>query len=130
MVEERYNNLKNKHAILVYDSGDWKEIYTKTDEIRTIDLVGLAADFKSLMVLKFNNDTGRIAYYLMSLNDASLTLSDLSRSDADIEDVIMDVNRVVHGVIYSGFTPSAKFFEQGLEQRMKDILAQFPDQTV
>ncbi|MFT5675965.1 MAG: dipeptidyl aminopeptidase/acylaminoacyl peptidase, partial [Paraglaciecola sp.] len=130
LVEERYNNLKDQHSILVYDGENWKEIYTKTEKIRTINLVGLAADFKSLVVLKYNNDTGRIAYYLMSLADASLSLSGMSRSDADIEDVITDINRVVYGVSYSGFNRSYKFFDQSLDQRMKDILAKFPDHTV
>jgi len=130
LVEERYDNIKDQHSILVHDGNDWNEIYTKTEKIRTIKLVGLSADFNSLVVLKYNNDTGRIAYYLMSLNDASLTLSDMSRNDADIEDVITDINRVVYGVIYSGFNRSYKFFEQSIDQRMKDILAIFPDHTV
>ncbi|MFT4938318.1 MAG: hypothetical protein ACI88A_001344, partial [Paraglaciecola sp.] len=130
LVEERYNNLSDQHSILVNDGKEWREIYTKTEKIRTIQLRGLAADFKSLVVLKYNNDTGRIAYYLMSLKDASLTLSDVSRNDADIESVITDINRVVYGVSYSGFNRSYKFFEQNLDQRMKDILAQFPDHTV
>jgi dipeptidyl aminopeptidase/acylaminoacyl peptidase len=130
LVEERYNNLKDQHSILVYDGEDWKEIYTKTEKIRNIKLVGLAADFRSLVVLKYNNDTGRIAYYLMSLSDASLTLSSMSSNDADIEKVISDINRVVYGVVYSGFNRSYKFFDQSLDQRMQDILAMFPDHTV
>ena len=81
-------------------------------------------------MLKYNNDTGRVAYYLMSLSDGSLSLSDMSRSDADIDDVISDINRVVHGVAYSGFNRSYKFFDPELDQRIKSILENFPDHTV
>jgi dipeptidyl aminopeptidase/acylaminoacyl peptidase len=130
LVEERYDQRNDQHSVLVRADKKWQKIYTKTDKIRTIEIVGLTSDYASLVVLKYNNDTGRVAYYLMSLIDGSLSLSDMSRSDADIDDVITDINRVVHGVAYSGFNRSYKFFDPELDQRVKSILVNFPDHTV
>jgi len=54
----------------------------------------------------------------------------MSRDDADIEYVFTDINRMVHGVAYSGFNLSYKFIDSNLDQRMSAILEIFPDHTV
>ena len=130
LVEERYNNRNNEHIILVKVAGDWKTIYQKTVLVRDINVVGVSPDFKNLVILDEDNQTGRISYFNMSLDDGTLTSSSFNRNDADIEQVITDINRVVYGVRYSGFNPSYKFFDTALNTRIKNILQQFPDNSI
>lgn len=130
LVEERYNNATDEHTILVNDKGEWREIYKQNEKILTMQILGMSSDFKSIVVLKYNAQTGRKAHFLMSLKDGALTESGWSRVDADIDHVILDVNRVVYGVAYAGFNLSYKFYDPKIDQRMQHIMAQFPDHTV
>lgn len=130
LIDERYNQDSNEHSILVKQDRKWKVIYSAELEIRTVVPVGLASDYRSLVVLKYNENSDRVSYYLMDLEDGSLTLSDMSRKDADIEFVLTDINRLVHGVAYSGFNLSYQFIDKKLDERMNAILEQFPDHTV
>jgi dipeptidyl aminopeptidase/acylaminoacyl peptidase len=43
---------------------------------------------------------------------------------------ISDINKVVYGVRYSGFNPSYEFFDSTLNTSIKDILQQFPDNSI
>jgi len=74
LIDERYNNDSNEHSIRVKQEGKWKVIYSKEVEIREIVPVGLAADYKSLVVLSWDKNTERISYFLMNLKDGSLSL--------------------------------------------------------
>lgn len=130
LVDEQYNNRDDSHTVLVKQGDEWREIYKKIEKLRTIDIVGIMPDYQSLAVLKYNDATDRLAVYLMSLKDGTLTLSDLSHSDLDIDKVITDLSRVVQGVAYSGFTRSYKFIDNDLDKRIATILENFPDHTV
>lgn len=130
LVDERYNNRDDSHTVLVKQEDEWREIYRKVDKIRTIDIVGIMPDYQSLAVLKYNDASDQLAVYLMSLKDGTLTLSDLSHSDLDIDKVITDLSRVVQGVAYSGFTRSYKFIDKMLDKRIASVLENFPDHTV
>lgn len=130
LVEERYNERSNLHTVLIKEDGEWREVYSKTEKLRTIAIEGITADYKSLVVLKYNQETDKLALYLMSLQDGSLTLSELSNPNADIDNVITGINQVVVGVAYSGFTRSYKFIDEQLNKRVATILENFPDHTV
>lgn len=130
VAKEIYSDSNNKHSIVVPDGKDWKEIFNDNAEIMTIGFVGLTPDFKSLVVLNTNKQTGHTAYHLMSLADGSFTDTDFGRTDADILTVLTDLNRIVYGVIYSGFNPSYKFFNADTNKHMADVLQKFPGQSV
>ncbi len=130
VAREYYNNASNEHAIWARKNGDWKKIHSSEEEIISISIQGLTPDRKSLVVLGEDEKTGRVSYYTMSLADGSLKGSGFGRADADIEHLLMDINRVVYGVVYSGFMPSYLFFDQKVDKRMKEITALFSDHSV
>jgi dipeptidyl aminopeptidase/acylaminoacyl peptidase len=130
LAEERYNNKTNEHSIWVFEDKKGKELFKEIVPIRTKAFVGVTADHSSLIFLETNDETGRDDYYLMNLKTGNISSTHFGRNDADIEEVIIDNNRVVQGVVYSGFTPSYKFFDPALDARIKLLIDQFPDQSV
>lgn len=130
LAQESYDDRSNTHKIRVRKNDEWVDIYKEKLEIREKSFVGLTPDYKSLVMLDTNMDSGRTAYYTMSLADGSITGPIFSRTDADIEGVLTSFQRVVLGVRYSGLRPSYQFFDPQLNQRMKDIASNFPDQAV
>ena len=130
LAQLNYEQKSNLHRVRVRKNDEWTDIFKETVEIREKSFVGVTPDFKSLVVLDTNEKTGRVAYYTMSLADGSFSEPMFGRDDADIEGTIKSFQRVVYGVRYSGFTPSYHFFNPQLNQRMKDIMAKFPEQSV
>lgn len=110
--------------------GKWTEIFTEKTNIRIKNFVGLTPDYSSLVFVESDASTGRDSYSLMKLSDGAITSSVMSREDADIDEVFVDLHRIVQGVRFSGFLPSYKFFDAAADQRMKDLIAQFPEQSV
>lgn len=130
VAEERYDHTRNQHSIWSIKDGKLQEIFTETTEIRSKSWVGLTPDARSLVFLDTNEETGRSDYYQLNLDNGNITGGNHGRADADIEFVVVDSNRTVHGIGYSGFTPSYKFFDPALDSRVKSIIAQFPEQSV
>lgn len=129
-VIEEYNDRTNVHKILAKQGSKWVEIFTESTPIRNKNFVGLTADFKSLVFLDRDEKTDHTSYNLMALADGAITKSIFAKEGANIAGVISDSQRVVYGVSYSGFVPSYNFFDPALDQRIKDIIAKFPDQAV
>lgn len=129
VARERFNNAKNLHRVEVKVDGDWKEIFREETEIRTRSFTGFTPDRTKLVMLDQDESHGRWAYYTMSLADGLVEGPIFSRDDKDIETVLTDLNRVVHGVKYSGFTPTYEFFDKKLNARMKGIKKALPDQN-
>ncbi len=129
LVEERYSQHSNRHEVYVKHGSNWEAIYRKRVEPRTLSIVGLTPDYKSLVVLAYGGKNRR-QYYTMSLKDGSLDDPGINISDHDIEHVITDINRVVQGVRYEGFTPSYQFFDKKLDQRVKQLLDKFSGNAV
>lgn len=130
LAQESYDNRTNTHKIRVRKNDEWVDIYKEIVEVQEKSFVGLTPDYKSLVILDTNADTGRTAYYTMSLDDGKIAGPIFSRTDADIESVITSFQRIVLGVRYSGLRPSYQFFDPKLNQRMSEIFAIFPEQSV
>lgn len=130
IAQEEFDERNNEHKVLALRDKKWIEIFKEKTAIRHKHFVGVTPDFKSLVMLSNNAETGRTNYYTMSLADGTITGPILGRDDADIENVVTDLQRVVYGVRYSGFSPSYKFFDPKTDKKMNDIIAEFPDQSV
>lgn len=130
LAQESYDNHSNIHRVRARQNNEWVDIYKEKVEIMEKSFVGLTPDYKSLVMLETNADTGRTAYYTMSLADGTISPPIFGREDADIETVINNFQRIVLGVRYSGLHPSYQFFDLQLNERMKKIMAMFPDQSV
>lgn len=130
IAHEIFSNRKNRHRLLARQGDEWKEIYSRDTEVPKISIVGISPDRESLVILGSNADTGRDDYFTLSLVDGKIHNAGFGRPDADIEQVITGLDRVVWGVRYSGFSPSYKFFDAKLDRRMAEIQAIFPEQSV
>lgn len=128
--EERYNEASNMHTVWALNGDDWEKIYEKETDIPEISVIGVTPDSQSLIVLDEANDSGRVAYFSMSLKDGKISDSIFSRNDADIEGVLIDINNVVHGLRYSGFRPSYEFFDKTIQKNVESIISEFPRQSV
>ncbi len=125
-----YDQKTNIHRVRARKNNEWVDIFKEKIDIPEKSFVGVTPDFKSLVVLDTNEKTGRVAYYTLSLADGKLSEPLFGRDDADIEGAIKSFQRVVYGVRYSGFSPSYQFFDPKLNERMKNIATQFPEQSV
>ncbi|QBY03979.1 S9 family peptidase [Thalassotalea sp. HSM 43] len=130
VARERFNDRDNTHRIEVYEDGDWREIFRQEEvELRTKSFVGLTADIKHLVMLQ-HNANGRVAYYTMALADGKIAGPLFEQQDKDVEYVLSDINRIVYGVRYSGFTPSYDFFDATIKKTIDDVVAMMPDNSV
>src|SRR5690606_15003807 len=130
VAEERYDQKENRHSLWAVKDGDLVEIFTETLALRTKSFVGLTPDYSSVVFLETDKQTGRFDYFLLNIASGKITKAEFGKSDADIEAIISDSNRVVHGVRYSGFSPSYYFFDAQLNSRIAKILELFSDQSV
>ncbi|WNC69873.1 prolyl oligopeptidase family serine peptidase [Thalassotalea nanhaiensis] len=129
LARERYNNENDLHRIEALIDGDWQEIFRQETPYRTKGFSGLTPDRKSLVMLSQDDEHGRWAYYTMSLSDGSISEPIFSHKDKDVEQVLTDIHRVVHGVRYSGFTPTYEFFDKKLNARMRGLKKALPNNT-
>jgi dipeptidyl aminopeptidase/acylaminoacyl peptidase len=127
LARERYNNNNDTHRIEAYVDGKWQEIYKEVTPIRTKGFYGVSPDRKHLFMKGFNRKTRRWAYYTMALADGTISEPIFAKEDRDVEYVLTDINRVVYGVKYSGFTPSYEFFDNKLNARMRGINKALPN---
>lgn len=130
LAQEIYDNRYDKYVIKVPEGNGWRDIYEESTDIITRTGVGLTPDRQSLILLATNEHTGRVVYYKMSLADGTIADEPYGRDDADIESVIRDINGVVYGLQYSGFTPSYELFEPHKDAIVKEAMASFEGHSV
>ncbi len=129
IARERYNNKKDLHKVEALIDDKWQEIFREETPYRTKSFNGLTPDRKSLVMISQDQAHGRWAYYTMSLADGKISGPIFSHDHKDIENVLTDIKRVVHGVQYSGFTPTYEFFDEKLNARMRGLKQALPNNT-
>jgi len=129
LARERFDNAKNIHQVESYIDGKWRKIFKENTEIRTKSFSGVTPDKKSLVMMSQDSEHGRWAYYTMSLEDGSVSAPIFSYADKDVENLLTDINRVVHGVKYSGFKPTYEFFDEKLNARIRGINKAVPNHS-
>lgn len=131
IAQEIYHNRRNLHQVLVPEgNGRWHTVYELETEIRSVSFVGVSPGGESLVFLDEDKDSGRTDYYTLALSDGSIHTTGFGREDRDVEQVLTDLNRVVFGVRYSGFTPSYAFFDPAKTEKMQAISDFFPEHAV
>jgi dipeptidyl aminopeptidase/acylaminoacyl peptidase len=128
LAREIFNDRTNVHSIVAYHGDDSLEIYRHETDLRSIIPSALTHDRKSLIFS--SRSGGRRSYYSMSLDDGTISPPVFQRDDADVEAILMDINRIAYGVIYSGLSPSYEFFDERLTKSLQEIQAGFPDDSV
>ncbi|MDN4502386.1 YqiA/YcfP family alpha/beta fold hydrolase [Alteromonadaceae bacterium BrNp21-10] len=127
VARERFNNEDNLHRVESRIDDEWVEIFREETEIQTRSFNGMTPDKKHLVMLSQHESHGRWAYYTMALADGAIKGPLFSHENKDVETVLTDINRVVYGVKYSGFTPSYEFFDEKLNARMSGIQKALPN---
>lgn len=130
LARERYNNKSNLHRIESRIDDEWVEIFRQETPYRTKGFNGVTPDRKSLVMLSQDGNHGRWAYYTMSLKDGKISEPIFTHENKDVEHVITDIQRVVYGVKYSGFTPTYEFFDENLNARMRGMERVMPNNSI
>lgn len=116
LVEAEMDDLENVHRLYVRDGNQRRLL----DESRTeipITLVGLTPDLRSVVLPNRTGDDGFRTYYAMDFatgEEAQI----FGRDDASVEHPLVGLDRVVHGVEFTGFLPSYGFFDAALQARV------------
>lgn len=121
IVEEEFDNDDDVHRIWVRGDGERRLIYEKQTDIPVIGVVGLTANRDALVLNSVEGEADRSWHYHMSLDDGTITGPFYARDDADVELTLMDLNRVVHGVEYSGFLPTYEFADPKLTAKVDAV---------
>jgi dipeptidyl aminopeptidase/acylaminoacyl peptidase len=129
VARERYNNETNLHLIESRIDDQWVTVFSETTPIINVGFNGITPDMKHLVMRANNDNTNRKAYYTLALSDGKIEGPIFERADKDAESLITDINRVVHGVTYSGFTPTYEFFDKTLNAKMRGIEKAMPNNT-
>lgn len=129
IARELFNESKNQHKVQSFIDDEWVDIFTQNTPIRYKSFVGLTPDRKSIVMIT-TGQNNRQSYYTMSLADGTISDAIFSRDDADVEQVLTDIQRVVYGVRYSGFKPSYEFFDQVLTKNFNTIQKALPNNSV
>jgi dipeptidyl aminopeptidase/acylaminoacyl peptidase len=127
LARERYNDESDLHRVEARIDDDWVEIFREKTPYRTKSFNGVTPDRKSLVMIDQDESHGRKAYYTMALSDGKISGPVFSHENKDVENLLTDIQRVVHGVQYSGFSPSYEFFDEKLNARMRGINKAMPN---
>lgn len=93
-------------------------IFEMETEILPAGPVGVLPEGDALVYASRSKGSDFLAFFRMDLDDGEITGPIIERSDSSVEIVHSDINRVVHGVQYSGFTPTYEFFDSDLNMRV------------
>lgn len=125
-----YDESNNKLAVFAKHKKKWVEVFTETTAYRTKAFVGLTPDYEHLVILDTSDKTGREALFKLALVDGKVTGPFYDHPDRDISHVLTDIQRVVHGIAYSGMTPTYTFLDSDLQKRVDAIIGKFPEHSV
>ena len=122
VAREDFNDKNQYHSVRVRQAnGEWKTIYQKETSLPEISVVGISKDAKSLFVID-DNESAFLSLYTMSLEDGSMVGPVMQREKAEVAGVITDINRTVHGVIYSGMYPTYDMFDETIEADINAVM--------
>lgn len=127
---ERFVEEKHQYTVEVPDGKKWRTIYETTEPLRPFSISGVSPDKKHLVLRAYDSDTGFISCYTMRISDGEISGKLFSHESKDIEGLIVDKQRVVHGVAYAGFSPTYEFFDEALTKKVADIQAEFNGESV
>lgn len=129
IARERFHNKDNWHIVEAKLEDGWKEIYRKRTDIKTIGVLGLTPDYQSLVISGINSETNQKAFFTMSLENGAIGPAIFENPNKSVERLLTNVNRVVFGAQYSGFTPTYEFFDEKLNARMRGIAQAMPNNS-
>lgn len=121
LVEVEYNDDLNTLRIFTH-AGDERTLAFE-EKTNNPDMFpgAVTAERDALIFNVYASGDNFSAIYEMPIAGGGLTGPYLGRDDASVGRMIIDNNRVIHGVEYSGFQPSYKFIDEELDAHVKAI---------
>lgn len=104
-------------------SGKRKKLFELETSIPPPGPLGMMSGDSALIYAARSGDSDYPDLYRMSVEDGEISGPIMDRSDAGVAATLSDINRVIHGFQFSGFTPTYKFFDPELDSRVSDIVA-------
>lgn len=129
LAREDLDSKDRKHTIFTFDKGEARKIFFEETALANLSLSGVSQTSRNLIVLD-DEDTDFYKLFEMSPVDGTKAGPIAQRADADIDSLVIDQNRVVHGVRYSGMQPSYEMFDKTLDADIKWALKTFPISSV
>jgi len=121
LVREDFDNKKNLHNIWSFSDGERQLLYTRDTDRPRINLVGLTPDYQQLIFSARTRAAEAPVFYGMSVADGTISEEILGDHTKDVSRPLLDVNRVMYGVEFDGFSPSYEFFDERMTARVAQI---------
>lgn len=128
IARERYNNSLNIHSVESYTGSEKKEVFREETSIPNRGFSGLTPDGSSLV--SFSYDEGNAKYYSMSLESGEISDPLFEKEGVDVDHLIVDINRRVYGVQFTGFKPSYSFFDKKINKIINLVQKEVPENSV
>lgn len=128
LAREEYDNKTNKYQLLTKRSGEWETVLEYETARGPNGLVGVTPD-RSALVYFLKNEDGYNELRRMGFN-GEFGAAEMARPNTEINNVMIDANRVVFGVAYGGLTPDYDFFDKSLATDFKGFQEQVPGASV
>ena len=131
IAREDYNDETNEYSIWEYVTkpNTPKKIYSEKSEVIPRSLVGVKQNDGALIISQRKKGSDTRSLVELSF-DGNISAPIFSRYDADVGRVILDRNRVVYGVEYTGTVPTYDFFDPKLTETLQRIANQFPGAAI
>jgi dipeptidyl aminopeptidase/acylaminoacyl peptidase len=130
LLREEMDNKDDIYRIWMYEDGNRRLLYEEETHTPRIALVGLMPDRSAAVVRAYSTDADEFRFFALDLASGNLSGPILEHDDRPAEDVLLDINRVVIGVEYAGFTPTYAFFDSRLTDTVGRIQEELSDTAV
>lgn len=118
-MREEFFERSGKHTFLRPNSGSWEAVLSEDSGDITVSLVGLRVGDGAPLAEAYS-EADVLSLYALNYETKEFAAV-LSRGDVDIDGFMIDSNRVVHGVRYSGTTPTYAFFDPAIDSTVRKI---------
>jgi dienelactone hydrolase len=129
IAREDFREKQQLHEIRVYSGRESRLLFSEKTPLLNRSLIGVTTAGDKLIVSD-RTESEFLTLYEMSMTDGALTGPLLVRTDADIEGVILDNNRVVKGVRYAGMLPDYEMFDPEIDKAIRIAQASLPGSAV
>ncbi|MEX2124610.1 MAG: prolyl oligopeptidase family serine peptidase [Woeseia sp.] len=120
LVQAEMNDSRDIHRLYVRD-GNKRELLHEYRTEQPLGLTGLTPDRRAIVLTAISDDTGFASYHAIDLGDGDAREQIFGREGVSAERPLVGLDRLVHGVEYSGFLPSYGFLDSELERRVTAI---------
>ncbi|XOV83499.1 MAG: alpha/beta hydrolase family protein [bacterium] len=130
LAREEYSNARDLYQVIANIDGDNQKIYeVKEASLGPFSLLGVKPGKQAFIVVRSGADEGYDELREMDFQ-GNISPPILSKTDADIDQVFMTANRVIHGVRYSGAFPTYEFLDRTLNADITALIDAMPGTAV